>query len=1568
MKFLQNMPNPLKIGLLAGLLIVAVVLGVLLKDHLLVVIIILAIGAAISIGVLLLFNFLQRRKESRQGDAFGEGIKQGARNNPQSLAADKARKARLDDLAGVFEEGVQKYRGAGKNLYSLPWYLLVGPPGSGKTEAMRHSNIGFPPGLQDPLQGTGGTLSMHWWFTNTAVVLDTAGRLFMSESVNPAENSEWKEFLKLLKRVRGKCPINGMLLAVDIETLLKDNSEQIEKKAGLIARQLDVIQRVLDVRFPVFVLVTKCDRIVGFREFFETMNDPQAAHQMLGWSNPAELDEAFSPDAVDAHLQTVREALLKRRRLLMLDPAHTEDPAARRTDQVDSMYAFPDGIASIGPRLRRFLELIFVAGEWSPKPLFLRGIYFTSSLQEGRSLDEALAKALGCAIDELPGDAVPRKDKSYFLRDLFTQKVFREKGLVTSAVNVSKAQRTRRAALLGTGMAFAAVLIGLTFLGGMDLSKRVLEPAKAWGQAAKAYKEIKAVDDDNPLAIIRKNSKGGFEYAGGDVVSSESEVLRADLPVATEAQATTKISAGPIFTPLAFLIGDSDTLSEDRMKAHRAVLEASTLVPLVKNVRQRLTKPEAWGLTDDFKTLPGLNADQIKKRRDAATASLAQLIRLDTQASKEVPKSIATEVAAGNDDIRLLDIEPMILFLEGGEPAADAKVTPAARKAQIAALAETISHTYMPKGKLDTDAWPPAVLRCADASSKAELKLAAGLFSESAKLGSDDGFGPVVELFASLAAFGEADKSPIRWPSDSAIPAERTLTGFDAARTQWDTRSAAILGAIKRVDDARTRLAMGKRPIDKAFVSERETKEAKRIEDSYNKMLGELPENPAAGGKSGILNKAGEAMGKVIKSDAESAVGSAISGAGRVGAEGLNSVKRDVTTAGGEAAKDPKATFAMVLNEGKLIALKDIADQGVRFRDLLDKNAKETIALLDTAANIDCDYRLLCKQQALIAVTAELKGDADKNYDAAKGSSLSAVIKNIDVAREVILAKTTSRWDLDAAGSKEGITGLDSITRALNAARAARTARLIDAYTKMRRGNDWSDLAAKFPSSESDASQQPIPMTNLVKDWKPEDRYRWQAAKSLFDDYSKADEECSDKNTLTGRALDADRLRTVLTEIRPSLRDYAVKYFEYWTNTLGAFWQCREFNNWTEFRTALSNVSDANSASAVVQAFLDGQVVKALDAIPPSVAEGTSNPALTKDKLTGARAKAAAEAKALDDAGVRSKMFTVLSKWKDLPSTSGRSAMDAIKIGSPDPESIERTYFGYSRNPQASAPPTSEYWNSIWLQGLRLIAQERKSQAVGKSGLKEQLARFPLAIPGAGSPLSVDEVKSVSSDINYFVNKVLEKEILLPLPLGSPLAIVAEFINSEFSKPAASDLGSAAQLATQTSIAKALSADVGGLPVQFTIMGNTLNRDERDFIGASAIYARVLVNGKALKLQKDSASEWTNMVDIEKTFPCEAVIGRDEILIQFSKDDQNAVVMASVTLGKPWNLLEGLRNESRGPKSIDENGRRTWLLPFIAKSADNPPKDYTAWIKMQEKNASSPTPLPPVEKWPRVLP
>src|SRR5207249_5706682 len=120
-------------------------------------------------------------------------------------------------------------------------------------------------------------------------------------------------FLRLLKKDRPQCPVNGLFLVPSIESLIKDSTEKISQKASRLAQHLDLIPRTLEVPFPVYLLVTKSDLLIGFREFFESIEDPLLQHQIFGWSNPDPLATPFRPDLIEQHLGSVAEHVRRRR-------------------------------------------------------------------------------------------------------------------------------------------------------------------------------------------------------------------------------------------------------------------------------------------------------------------------------------------------------------------------------------------------------------------------------------------------------------------------------------------------------------------------------------------------------------------------------------------------------------------------------------------------------------------------------------------------------------------------------------------------------------------------------------------------------------------------------------------------------------------------------------------------------------------------------------------------------------------------------------------------------------------------------------------------------------------------------------------------------------------------------------------------------------------------------------------------------------------------------------------------------------------------------------------------------
>ncbi|MDR1497344.1 MAG: hypothetical protein LBS59_02840 [Puniceicoccales bacterium] len=544
-----------------------------------------AVGFIVTSGLFFVYEFVKKARRKKAEKSLADQLSGNSAATPGGVS-DAARRAQLDDLRQNFLNGLTKFRAAGKSLYNLPWYMVVGEPGSGKTEAIRRCNVDFPPGLQDEMQGSGGTINMHWWFTNQAVLLDTAGKLLFSET--PAgTTTEWTEFLNLLRKNRPNCPVNGLLLVIPTDTLLRDSAEELSKKAGKIAEQLDRIQRTLDVRFPVFVLLTKCDLLNGFREFFADIKDPQLQHQMTGWSNPDPLDTPFDPVRVNQHFDVIKNTVSRRRLALMLDPAANSENG-RRADEVDSLFSLPTSIDALVPRLRRYLEIVFTAGEWSSKPLFLRGIYFTSALTEGKALDMELARAMGVTPDSLPDGKIFERERSFFLRDLFIQKIFQEKGLVTRASSASRQIRRRQLIIGGTTTIGISGLLALSIWGAFSVRDSVGIEKSYWKAAAAHWT---TTHEWNPIVSPEFQGASKYTYNGGNTIVVGSEKIPlVEYHTRLQSLVTRDIPVPIVFAPLNAVVVQANT---GRREAQRIIFDTSVTRPLVEAARVKMLDIES---------------------------------------------------------------------------------------------------------------------------------------------------------------------------------------------------------------------------------------------------------------------------------------------------------------------------------------------------------------------------------------------------------------------------------------------------------------------------------------------------------------------------------------------------------------------------------------------------------------------------------------------------------------------------------------------------------------------------------------------------------------------------------------------------------------------------------------------------------------------------------------------------------------------------------------------------------------------------------------------------------------
>lgn len=328
---------------------------------------------------------------------------------------------------------------------------------------MQHSGLEFP--LTDRLKGedlevkgVGGTRNCDWMFTNEAVLLDTAGRYTTQDSQESVDSAAWQGFLGLLKKYRPRQPINGVLIAISIADLMDQSDDGRKAHVQSIRLRVRELREHLGVRFPIYILFTKCDLIAGFVEFFDDLGR-QDREQVWGMTFPLDdgKDERGVVKAFGAEFGQLMERLNDR----LVERLNQETDQPRRS----LIYGFPQQVASLHDPMQEFLSEIFQPTRFEQRPL-LRGVYFTSGTQDGTPIDRMLgvmASTFGIGRQAVTGYS--GKGRSYFLNRLLRNVIFPEASLVSANPRL---ERRRKWIQRGAYAAAVVVVIGVGALWGVS--------------------------------------------------------------------------------------------------------------------------------------------------------------------------------------------------------------------------------------------------------------------------------------------------------------------------------------------------------------------------------------------------------------------------------------------------------------------------------------------------------------------------------------------------------------------------------------------------------------------------------------------------------------------------------------------------------------------------------------------------------------------------------------------------------------------------------------------------------------------------------------------------------------------------------------------------------------------------------------------------------------------------------------------------------------------------------------------------------------------------------------------
>jgi type VI secretion system protein ImpL len=323
-----------------------------LKNHRLLAILIL-------VAIWGMHNFWLRYKKETQKEA-----QENKEYTPEQLAV------AFQEIQNAFRTAIQAIPKIQINWFNLspkilPWYVTLGVDDAGKTSALLNSGLPFPIELNDPKANTDYAT---WRYSQVATFLDVRGSLIThNRETDNLTGRVWNELLRLIQQYRYRKSFNGIILSIDVSSLLSQSEEILAVQTYHLSRALQDLEKVMGFKCPLYVQFTKTDILNGFKEFSDLLSIEEQ-QQGLGFSLPNDANPL-------QHVSAKFNALI--------DQLHTKAlfalPHEKNVQKAATAALFPSELQGLKKRIERFFELLFEANQFRERA-YLRGVFFTSAV------------------------------------------------------------------------------------------------------------------------------------------------------------------------------------------------------------------------------------------------------------------------------------------------------------------------------------------------------------------------------------------------------------------------------------------------------------------------------------------------------------------------------------------------------------------------------------------------------------------------------------------------------------------------------------------------------------------------------------------------------------------------------------------------------------------------------------------------------------------------------------------------------------------------------------------------------------------------------------------------------------------------------------------------------------------------------------------------------------------------------------------------------------------------------------------------------------------------------------
>ncbi len=307
--------------------------------------------------------------------------------------------------------------------HNLTWHLIVGEPNCGKSVLLEKSGLDYNPSFNEGKDKP----PVKFYINSKEVVVDVSGKVFFDNWAG-GSSAEWNYICSKIRKANRRKPLESIVVTISAESLIADNKELTLKKAHLIVDELLHLAFVLRMNLPCYVVITKLDTVLGFREYFSVAND-SITNQIVGYQPKVE-DGFFHSDdfniSFDKLVQRLKAGAVNQ--LMRPDVVDLTNKNESRMPLTGNIYLFADGVSELKDNLSLYLETIFGSNSLRGRAILpFKGVFLTSAEDKGYCLSNRFAQLQNSTVDDAPIVDNNKLSSAFFIKKLLSLKVFGEK-------------------------------------------------------------------------------------------------------------------------------------------------------------------------------------------------------------------------------------------------------------------------------------------------------------------------------------------------------------------------------------------------------------------------------------------------------------------------------------------------------------------------------------------------------------------------------------------------------------------------------------------------------------------------------------------------------------------------------------------------------------------------------------------------------------------------------------------------------------------------------------------------------------------------------------------------------------------------------------------------------------------------------------------------------------------------------------------------------------------------------------------------------------------------------------